>query len=76
MSIVHNINGKEYVLVKIPIEDNTVDEITASIRENEGIVQDWEIIVRGIFFSHKIKISVLIPSQNISRFNEQTMFNV
>lgn len=74
MSIVHNINGREYVLVKIPVEGKMVDEITAAIKENEGIIQDWEVMVRGIFFSHKIKISVLIPSQNISRFNEQTMF--
>lgn len=68
--MVYTINGKEYVLVKVPLDDKSVEEITSAMKKHNGIVQDWEIMVRGFFLSHKIKISVFIPSENINQFNE------
>lgn len=72
MEIVHVINGKEYVLVKVPLgNDASVKQFTEAAHDHNGIIQDWEVMLKGIFFSHKVKVSVLIPSENIEKFNEQ-----
>ena len=73
--MVYTINNKEYVLVKVPLADKSIDEIISVMKQHNCIVQDWEIMVRGFFLSHKIKISVLVPSENIEKFNEQLYNN-
>lgn len=70
--MVYNIDGTEYVLIKVPLDaESTMDEIQKSVRKYGAILQDWEFAYRSLFFGAKIKVSLLVPSKNLKEFNER-----
>ena len=70
--MVYNINGIEYVLVKVPVNsDKSVAEFNDAANKFDGIIQDWEIMSKPFLLSPRIKICVLVPSKNIKEFNDK-----
>lgn len=68
--MVYQINKKEYVLICVPVnDDSSIKAFNEAVHQNGGIVQDWVLMKKGIL-SIKIKICVLIPSDNIDSFND------
>ena len=68
--MVYKINNKEYVLISVPVNnDSSIKSFNEAVHSSGGIIQDWVMMKNGIF-STKIKICVLIPSENMEKFNE------
>lgn len=72
--MVYSINNTEYVLIKTPVHEKNMKELTNAVKEFDCIIQDWEVLMRFLFLSPRIKISILVPAKNVKKFSDK-LFN-
>lgn len=77
--MVYTINDTKYVLVKLPVADDRPKQkkFEKQLEKFNCLVVDFEImrdkltLFNFLFGTTKIKISILVPENNIIEFNEE-----
>lgn len=75
--MVYTFNNTEYILLNIIVIDGKTEKIDNAIKKHGCIIQDFNImrtnltLLSFLFGTTKIKVSVLVPTKNLDKFNDE-----
>ncbi len=74
MKIVHEINGKKYVLINYFVNSQSgLIKMQGLINRYSCILQGGEERGGGLFSSRSANVQILVPEENIMVFNKETI---
>lgn len=68
--LVHKINGKDYLLVHTEETKESTDKFLAMLKDLGIIAQDMKLKTMFLWFGYYMRITLLIPVENIEKYNE------
>lgn len=70
--LIHELNGKKYLLVEIPVTQKQSSLLESKLKKFNCIYQGVKEINRGGLFSNPFMvIKVLVPEENVQAFNDE-----
>lgn len=75
--MVYTFNNTEYILLNIIAIDSEIKKVDNAIKKYECIIQDFNImrtnltLLSFLFGSTKTKVSILVPTKNLDKFNKE-----